>query len=89
MPRPLDPANSSRATHPSLETDARAWSNGLAEVPLFASLNGRHLRKVAGAGRIKRIHGGTAIVQTGEPGDSLYAILDGEVSVRRPGLGSL
>jgi CRP-like cAMP-binding protein len=37
-------------------------------------------------GRIKRFHNGTAIVRAGEPGDALYVVLDGEVSVRRRGL---
>jgi CRP-like cAMP-binding protein len=65
-------------------SDARPWSNVLATVPLFARLSRRHLNKVANAGRIARFHDQTAVVRAGEPGDTLYVVLDGEVSVRRP-----
>jgi CRP/FNR family transcriptional regulator, cyclic AMP receptor protein len=65
-------------------SDARLWSNVLATVPLFAGLSRRHLNKVASAGRIARFHHQTAIVRAGEPGDTFYVVLDGEVSVRRP-----
>ena len=70
----------------SAETDARGWTNVLADVPLFAGLSRRHLGKVAAVGTIKRFHNGTAIVRAGDPGDALYVVLDGEVSVRRRGL---
>ena len=70
-------------------TDARGWANVLAGVPLFAELNRRHLNKVAAIGRIRRFHEGSAIVRAGERGDALFVILDGEVSVRRPGLSEL
>jgi CRP/FNR family transcriptional regulator, cyclic AMP receptor protein len=69
-----------------VDTDARGWTNVLADVPLFAGLSRRHLGKVAAVGRIRRFHNGTAIVRAGEPGDALYVVLDGEVSVRRRGL---
>jgi CRP/FNR family transcriptional regulator, cyclic AMP receptor protein len=86
MPRltPLPKASTSAPT--DVPTDAREWANVLADVPLFANLNRRHLRKVAGQGRIRRIHEGASIVRAGEPGDMLYVVLDGEVSVRRRGL---
>ncbi len=57
----------------------------LAEVPLFSGLGRRHLRKVAGAGRIARFHDGRAIVRAGEAGDTFYVVIDGEVSVGRKG----
>jgi CRP/FNR family transcriptional regulator, cyclic AMP receptor protein len=65
-------------------SDARLWSDVLATVPLFAGLSRRHLNKVASAGRIARFHDQTAIVRAGKPGNTLYVVLDGEVSVRRP-----
>jgi CRP/FNR family transcriptional regulator, cyclic AMP receptor protein len=65
--------------------DARLWTNVLADVPLFAGLNRRHLRKVAGLGKIRRFHEGATIMRAGEPGDAMYVILDGKVSVRPPG----
>lgn len=86
MPR-LTPLPKASATTPAdLPTDAREWANVLADVPLFANLNHRHLRKVAGQGRIRRFHEGASIVRAGEPGDMLYVVLDGEVSVIRRGL---
>lgn len=72
--------------HPA---DARDWSNVLATVPLFAGLGGRQLKKVAAIGKLRRFHGMSTIVRAGEPGQSLYVVLDGEVSVRRPGLSDL
>jgi CRP-like cAMP-binding protein len=62
------------------------WTNVLADVPIFAELSKRHLKKVAGASRIMRFHDGAAIIREGTPGDALYVLVDGEVSVRRKGL---
>jgi len=69
--------------------DPRDWLNVLADVPLFAGLSTRHLRKVAALGRIRRIHEGARVIRAGDPGDSLYVVLDGEVSVGRRGLPAL
>jgi CRP/FNR family transcriptional regulator, cyclic AMP receptor protein len=69
--------------------DPRDWLNVLAEVPLFSGLSSRHLKKVASLGRIRRIHEGARVIRNGEPGDSLYIVLDGEVSVGRRGLSGL
>jgi CRP-like cAMP-binding protein len=70
-------------------SDARGWTNVLAEVPLFAGLSRRQLKKVAALGRLRRFHDGMSIVRVNEPGDAFYVVLDGEVSVRRRGLTSL
>lgn len=64
--------------------DPASWANALSTVPLFAGLSRRHVGKIAKVGRIVRFHGDTAIVRAGEPGDTLYVVLDGEVSVRKP-----
>ena len=74
---------------PETANDPRDWLNVLADVPLFAGLSTRQLRKVAGLGRIRRIHEGARVIRTGDPGDSLYVVLDGEVSVGRRGLPAL
>jgi CRP/FNR family transcriptional regulator, cyclic AMP receptor protein len=66
--------------------DASGWANVLAGVPLFAGLSRRHLRQVAGTGRIARFDNATAIVRAGEPGDTFFVVLDGEVVVGRRGL---
>jgi CRP/FNR family transcriptional regulator, cyclic AMP receptor protein len=76
-------------TSSSQESDAAAWTNVLAEVPIFEQLSGRHLRKVASAGRIVRFHHGASIIRSGTPGDALYVLVDGHVSVRRRGLPSV
>jgi CRP-like cAMP-binding protein len=69
--------------------DASGWANVLAGVPLFAGLSRRHLRQVAGTGRIARFDNGTAIVRAGDPGDTFYVILDGDVSIRRRGVSAI
>lgn len=69
--------------------DARDWANVLADVPLFSSLSRRHLKKVAALARIRRFHDEMPIVRMGEPGDAMYVVLDGEVTVHRPGLAAL
>ncbi len=75
---------------PDQTADAGAWTNVLAEVPLFAGLSKRQLRKVAATARIARFHDGRKITRTGEPGDVFYALLDGEVTVTpRRGLPSV
>jgi CRP-like cAMP-binding protein len=61
----------------------------LAEVPLFAGLSSRRLKKVAAVATIRRFHDHTSIVRAGEPGDTLFVVLDGEVSVHRRTLPEL
>jgi CRP-like cAMP-binding protein len=63
----------------------REWAAVLAEVPLFASLSARHLRRVAALAKLKRFERGVPVVVAGRPGDAFYVILDGEVSVGVPG----
>ena len=70
-------------------TDARGWASVLGSVPLFAELSRRHLNKVASLGRVRTFHEGTAIVRAGESGDTLFVVLDGEVSVRRRGVPAI
>ena len=85
-PIPLQPAPRKGADRAS---DPAIWTNVLADIPLFSGLSRRHVRKVAGIGRIARFHNATAIIRAGEPGDSFYVVIDGEVSVRRRGLPAL
>lgn len=86
---PRVPQARARSAAPDSAGDPREWTNVLADVPLFAGLAPRHLRKVAATGRIARFHDKTAIVRAGEAGDTLYVVLDGAVVVRRPGLAGL
>lgn len=71
------------------EKNASAWADVLADVPLFAGLNRRHLRKVAGIARIVRFDDGSAIVRAGQDGDSFFVLVEGSVRVSRRGLPSL
>jgi CRP-like cAMP-binding protein len=82
-------STSQRQSKNAAASDARGWANVLAEVPLFAGLSRRHLKKVAELGKLRRFHDGMPIVRRGEPGDTLYVVLDGAVSVHRPGLSAL
>ena len=61
----------------------QAWTDVLAEIPLFAHVSQRHLRKIAAFGVIVRFQPGTAIVRAGQQGDAFYVVLDGRASVVR------
>jgi CRP-like cAMP-binding protein len=69
-----------------VSTDARDWTNVLAEIPLFNGLSGRDLRRIAALATIRRFHEQTEIIRAGEPGDAMYVVLDGSVTVHRRGL---
>jgi CRP-like cAMP-binding protein len=69
--------------------DPKSWTNVLADVPLFAGLGSRQLRKVAGAARLQQFHPHTVIMRAGEPGDDMHVVLDGQLTVRRSGLPDL
>jgi CRP/FNR family cyclic AMP-dependent transcriptional regulator len=88
MQRPML-AGAALARRSDGRTDAAEWTNVLADVPIFAGLPKRHLRKVAETAKLARFHDGTAIVSSGQLGETLYVVLDGEVTVRRPGLPAL
>jgi CRP-like cAMP-binding protein len=75
------------ATAAKQPTDPKEWMNVLAEVPLFASLSGRHLRHVAGVARIRRFHDGAVLMRAGDAGDAMYVLLDGRATVRVPRRG--
>jgi CRP/FNR family transcriptional regulator len=70
-------------------SDPKRWTNVLAEVPLFAGLGTRHLRKVAGAARLERFPAKTVIMKAGDSGDDMHVVLDGTLSVRRPRMADL
>jgi CRP-like cAMP-binding protein len=64
---------------------SKLWADVLRELPLFAGVSGRHVRKIAGLAREARFREGSAIVRAGERGESFFVIIDGKASVRRPG----
>jgi CRP/FNR family transcriptional regulator, cyclic AMP receptor protein len=69
--------------------DPKGWTNVLAEIPLFAGLGARHLRKVADAARLQRFPANTVIMRAGDSGDDMHVVLDGALSVRRPRMPDL
>jgi CRP/FNR family transcriptional regulator, cyclic AMP receptor protein len=73
----LSPRDPARAAHD--------WLGTLAEVPLFAALSKRHLRRVAKLAHIRRFAPGSAMVRTGDPGRSFFVLLDGRAKVVRAG----
>lgn len=62
---------------------ARLWADLLEEVPLFAGLPLRRLRKLASQGEIARFDADAILVRAGDPGEAFYVVLSGRVAVRR------
>src|SRR5215813_5955137 len=62
---------------------ARAWADLLAEIPLFAHVSARHIRKIASLGTIARYEPGAWIIRAGQDGDAFYVVLDGKGAVSR------
>jgi len=58
----------------------------LREVPLFAGLSDRHLRRVAKLAELTRFRPNFAVVREGSPGSSFFVILDGRATVIRAGV---
>jgi CRP-like cAMP-binding protein len=57
------------------------WADVLSQVPLFANVGKRRLRKVAEQARVAEFAPGEHVIVTGEPADSFYVILGGEAKV--------
>ena len=63
----------------------RDWIPVLAQLPLFAGVPKRHLRRIVRVATTRRFGPMTRIVQSGDDGNIFYVILDGQVSVLRNG----
>ena len=61
----------------------RLWADVLGEVPLFAGVPTRHVRRIAGLGSAARFDAKTPIVRAGDAGEAFYVILSGRAEVRR------
>jgi CRP-like cAMP-binding protein len=59
------------------------WAEVLAEVPLFAGMSARQVRRVARLGSAARFDAHAPIVEAGDAGEAFYVILSGRVEVRR------
>jgi CRP/FNR family cyclic AMP-dependent transcriptional regulator len=55
----------------------------LSRVPLFSGLSRRHIKLLAEAATDARYRPGTTIVLEGKPGDTFFAIVDGDADVLR------
>lgn len=60
------------------------WVAVLAEVPLFASLPRRHLKRVASLARMRRYGSGTSIVRAGDAATAFFVLVDGTARVLPP-----
>ena len=68
----------------------RDWADVLGELPLFAQLPKRRLRKIARHAQFKEFAPGDTIVVAGARGDSFYVILSGEaMALRKPAAHTL
>ncbi len=78
-------AAASRSHNATPEATGALWVNVLKELPLFAGLSKRHLRRIAAMAQEARFSPQSRIVRKGYSGEAFYVILDGAVSVIRPG----
>src|SRR5688500_17000101 len=82
IPYPIQVEDSRERPAPDAATLRREREESLGLVDIFVSLNEKERADLAEA-RLTRTYGdGEAIVREGEPGDSMYVICSGSVSVR-------
>ncbi len=60
------------------------WVDVLRDIPLFAPLSKRHVKRIANLARPRRFAPSSAIVRKGERGETFYVILDGEATLSLP-----
>jgi CRP-like cAMP-binding protein len=77
-------AGAALSLHAKSEAMGRDWVPVLAEVPLFAGLSRRHLKRVASLARTRRFAPGTTIVRKGDAGSTFFLLLDGGARVVPP-----
>lgn len=82
-------AAASRAHNATPEATGALWVDVLKELPLFAGLSKRHLRRLAAMAEEARFDPQSRIVREGYSGQAFYVILDGTVSVIRSGKGAI
>lgn len=85
MAQPQSALAVTKARSSTTRDEGRRWAEVLQEVPLFAGVPKRQVRKISALTREARFRPGTAIVTAGERGDDFYLVLDGTAAVRRPG----
>jgi CRP/FNR family cyclic AMP-dependent transcriptional regulator len=60
------------------------WVDVLRDIPLFAPLPKRHVKRIANLARPRRFSAGSVIVRKGQRGETFYVILDGEATLSLP-----
>jgi CRP/FNR family cyclic AMP-dependent transcriptional regulator len=60
------------------------WVGVLRDIPLFAPLSKRHVKRIANIARPRRFGAGSAIVRKGQRGETFYVILDGDARISLP-----
>ena len=78
-------AISKALSRPTRADMGAAWGDVLKDMPLFADVPKRHVRKIASLTKEVRFAKGSTIVRAGDRGDAFYVILDGSAAVLRPG----
>jgi CRP-like cAMP-binding protein len=61
------------------------WVDVLRDIPLFATLSKRQVRKIANLAKPQRFAQAAPIVRRGERGETFFLILDGEATLSLPG----
>ena len=82
--RPGAPLVKEAAAEPSEKTSTKEALDLVAQVPLFGSLNKRHLRRVVRLAEFKEYRGGRTVVREGARGDAFFIVLAGQARVETP-----
>jgi CRP-like cAMP-binding protein len=86
MPTPQAALAISKAMSSPRPADPGAlWTDVLNDMPLFADVPKRHVKKIASLTKEARFSRGSAIVRQGDRGDAFFVILEGTAAVVRPG----
>lgn len=64
--------------------EAKRARDSLAQVPLFAGLSPRHLKRIGDLTEEVRFMEGAKVVRQGDAGDTFFVILEGEAKVAGP-----
>ena len=57
------------------------WAGVLADLPLFARIGKRRLRKIASLAQFQEFSPGAIVVESGQPSDAFYLIIGGRAKV--------
>ena len=81
MAHPMGASASARALPAWSPKPGKLWADVLEDVPLFAGLPKRQVRKIAKLAHEARFRRGTSIVRAGQRGNDFFVIIDGSATV--------